>query len=137
MEGTNQLADHALVLMFVPIFEGWVQPIATFATKGDVPGKSLAQLVLEAVIQHHKHGATVIAVVSDGAGNNRSVWQQLGVSGSMEAPCHKIPHPCLSEGNFLHFLCDVPHALKCVRNHLLKHKCGHVRTRQHCPRKMP
>ncbi|KAL1468080.1 hypothetical protein MTO96_041712, partial [Rhipicephalus appendiculatus] len=52
------------------------------------------------------------------------MWQHLGVSGSMESPCHKIPHPCLAEGNFLHFLCDVPHALKCVRNHLLKHKYG-------------
>ncbi|KAH8036638.1 hypothetical protein HPB51_002692 [Rhipicephalus microplus] len=31
-EGTNQLADHALVLMFVPLFESWVQPIAAFAT---------------------------------------------------------------------------------------------------------
>ncbi|KAH8033008.1 hypothetical protein HPB51_004932 [Rhipicephalus microplus] len=127
IDGTNQLADHALVLMFVPMFEGWVQPIATFATKGAAPGKILAQLVLEAVIQLHKHGATVIAVVSDGAGNNRSMWQQLGVSGSIESPCHKISHPCLPEGNFLHFLCDVPHALKCVRNHLLKHKYGQAR----------
>ncbi|KAH8020274.1 hypothetical protein HPB51_025764 [Rhipicephalus microplus] len=52
------------------------------------------------------------------------MWQQLGVSGSMAAPCHKIAHPCLPDGKFVHFICDVPHAIKCVRNHLLKHKYG-------------
>ncbi|KAL1417158.1 hypothetical protein MTO96_000641 [Rhipicephalus appendiculatus] len=67
-EGTGQLADHALV----PMFEGWVQPIASFATKGAAPGRVLAELVLEAVVQLHKYAATVIAVVSDGAGNNKS-----------------------------------------------------------------
>lgn len=125
-EGTNQLADHALVLMFVPLFESWVQPIAAFATKCAAPGKILAELVLEAVVRLHKHNATVISIVSDGAGNNRSMWQQLGVSGSMAAPCHKIAHPCLPDGKFVHFICDVPHAIKCVRNHLLKHKYGQV-----------
>lgn len=125
-EGTNQLADHALVLMFVPLFESWVQPIAAFATKGAAPGKILAELVLEAVVRLHKHNATVISIVSDGAGNNRSMWQQLGVSGSMAAPCHKIAHPCLPDGKFVHFICDVPHAIKCVRNHLLKHKYGQL-----------
>nr|XP_037275566.1 uncharacterized protein LOC119168265 [Rhipicephalus microplus] len=123
-EGTNQLADHALVLMFVPLFESWVQLIAAFATKGAAPGKILAELVLEAVVRLHKHNATVISIVSDGAGNNRSMWQQLGVSGSMAAPCHKIAHPFLPDGKFVHFICDVPHAIKCVRNHLLKHKYG-------------
>lgn len=80
-KGTNQLADHALVFMLVPLLESWVQPTATFATKGAAPGKILAVLVLEAVLQLHKYGATVIAVISDGTGNNRSMWQQLGVRG--------------------------------------------------------
>ncbi|KAH7953079.1 hypothetical protein HPB49_004268 [Dermacentor silvarum] len=77
-EGTGQLVDRALVFMFVPMFEGWVQPIASFATKGAAPGRVLAELVLEAVVQLHKYGATVIAVVSDGVGNNKSMWQQFG-----------------------------------------------------------
>lgn len=75
--------------MFVP----QVQPIAKFATKGAAPGKSLAELVLEAVLQLHKYGPTVIAVIGDGAGNNRSIWQQLGVSGSVASSCYKVPHP--------------------------------------------
>lgn len=86
-EGTNQLADHALVLMFVPLFESWVQPIAAFATKGAAPGKILAELVLEAVVRLHKHNATVISIVSDGAGNNRSRSVQLrGNTAQPEAP---------------------------------------------------
>lgn len=127
-EGTKQLADHALVFMFVPLFEGWVQPIASFATKGAAPGRVLAELVLEAVVQLHKYGATAVAVVSDGAGNNKSMWHQFGVSGGMVSTRHKIPHPCLPDGKYLHFICDVPHAIKCVRNHLLKHRYGQVCT---------
>lgn len=94
-EGTGQLADHALVFMFMPMFEGWVQPIASFATKCAAPGRVLAELVLEAIVQLHKYGATVIAVVSDGAENNKSMRQQFGVSGSISNTRHKIQHPCL------------------------------------------
>ncbi|KAG0422680.1 hypothetical protein HPB47_001513 [Ixodes persulcatus] len=123
-EGASQLADHALVFMFVPLFEGWVQPIASFATRSAAPGRVLAELVLEAVVQLHKFGATVLAVVSDGAGNNKSMWQQFSVSGGMVNTRHKIPHPCLPDGQYLHFICDVPHVIKCIRNHLLKHQYG-------------
>lgn len=127
-EGASQLADHALVFMFVPLFEGWVQPIASFATRSAAPGRVLAELVLEAVVQLHKFGATVLAVVSDGAGNNKSMWQQFSVSGGMVNTRHKIPHPCLPDGQYLHFICDVPHVIKCIRNHLLKHQYGQVCT---------
>lgn len=41
------------------------------ATRG--AGLVLAKLVLESVLQMERHGASVIAVVSDGAGNNRSM----------------------------------------------------------------
>ncbi|KAH7977999.1 hypothetical protein HPB49_004133 [Dermacentor silvarum] len=64
-EGAGQLADHALLFMFVPMSEGWVQPIASFATKGAAPGRVLAELVLETVGQLHKYGATVIAVAGE------------------------------------------------------------------------
>lgn len=72
-EANGKLADHALVVMFVPIFESWVQPVASFATKGAAPGVALAKMVLESVLQLEHHGVSVVAVVSDGAGNNRSM----------------------------------------------------------------
>lgn len=123
---TEQLADHALVLMFVPLFEGWVQPIASFATRGAAPGRILARLILSAVLQLHKHNASVLAVVSDGAGNNRSMWTTLGISGDMMSPCNSIEHPW-EPSQKIFFICDVPHVVKCIRNHLKKHTYGMVR----------
>lgn len=122
----GQLADHALVIMFNPMFDSWVQPIASYATKGAAPGWVLAKMVVNSVLQLQQHGAHVLAVISDGAGNNKSMWKHLGVSGKLgEAQC-KIDHPCLPDGAFLHFICDMPHVIKCVRNHLMKHKYGEV-----------
>lgn len=122
---TNKLADHALVIMFNPMFESWVQPIASYATKGAAPGWVLAKIVLNAVLELNDHGAKVVAVISDGAGNNKSMWTHLGISGKLtDAQC-KIAHPCI-DGAFLHLMCDVPHIIKCVRNHMMKHKYGQV-----------
>ncbi|XP_077544710.1 uncharacterized protein LOC144157857 [Haemaphysalis longicornis] len=124
----GKLADHALVVMFVPIFDSWVQPVASFATRGAAPGVVLAKMVLESVLQLERHGASILAVVSDGAGNNRSMWTHLGISGKLDQATNKVPHPSLEEGRFLHFLCDVPHIMKCIRNHLLTHTYGMVST---------
>ncbi|KAH7932730.1 hypothetical protein HPB49_001788 [Dermacentor silvarum] len=118
---TAVAADHALVIMFIPLFEKWVQPIASFATKGAAPGFVLSKLVLESVLQLERHGASVTAVVSDGAGNNRSMWTHVGVSGKICQPVNKIRHSSLEDGRYLHFLCDVPHIMKCVRNNILAH----------------
>lgn len=104
-----------------------MQPVASFATRGAAPGFVLAKLVLESVLQPEQHGASVIAVVSDGAGNNRSMWTHVGVSGKINQPVNKIPHPSLEEGRFLYFLCDVPHIVKCERNNLLVHTYAKVR----------
>ncbi|XP_077516220.1 uncharacterized protein LOC144126127 [Amblyomma americanum] len=124
--GTDQLADHALVVMFNPMFASWVQPIATFAAKGAAPGWVLAKVVMSSVLQLHEHGARVLAVISDGAGNNKSMWTHLGISGKVEHPQCKIEHPCLPEGTLLHFISDVPHIVKCIRNHMMKHQYGQV-----------
>ncbi|KAH9379298.1 hypothetical protein HPB48_004499 [Haemaphysalis longicornis] len=122
---TNKLADHALVIVFNPMFESWVQPIASYATKGAAPGWVLAKIVLNAVLELNDHGAKVVAVISDGAGNNKSMWTHLGISGKLtDAQC-KIAHPCI-DGAFLHLMCDVPHIIKCVRNHMMKHKYGQI-----------
>lgn len=108
------------------IFEDWVQPIATFATKGAAPGKVLSELVISAVIQLHNHGASVLAVISDGAGNNRSMWSQLRISGKLDSACQFIEHP-LEPSQNIYFICDIPRVIKCIRNHLKKHTYGMVR----------
>ncbi|KAL1466664.1 hypothetical protein MTO96_042580, partial [Rhipicephalus appendiculatus] len=93
----------------------WVEPITS---KGAAPGDVLARLVLEAVLELFKQNAVVIAVVSDGAGSNKVMWAQI--SGRWKAAVNKVKHPCFP-GKHLHFLCDAPHMIKCMRNHLHKH----------------
>ncbi|XP_075526178.1 uncharacterized protein LOC142557858 isoform X1 [Dermacentor variabilis] len=125
-ENPNQLADHALVLMFVPLFEGWVQPIASFTTRGAAPGRILSELVLSAILELRKNNASVLAVISDGAGNNKSMWSHFGLSGKLHSARHYIENPWdLSQK--IYFVCDVPHIMKCIRNHLQKHNYGMVR----------
>ncbi|KAH8020985.1 hypothetical protein HPB51_011352 [Rhipicephalus microplus] len=110
--------------MFVPIFDSWGQPVGSFATRGAALGVMLAKLELESVLQLEHHGASILAVVSDGAGNNRSMWTHLGIFGKLDQATNKVPHPSLEEGRFLHFLCDVLHIMKCIENHLLTHTYG-------------
>lgn len=123
---SNKIADHALVIVFNPMFESWVQPIATYARKGATPGWVLAKMVLNSVLELHKHGARVMAVITDGAGNKSSMWTHLGIRGKLTGAQCKIAHPCIGHGAFLHFTCDVPNIIKCTRNHMMKHKYGQV-----------
>ncbi|KAH8034718.1 hypothetical protein HPB51_000812 [Rhipicephalus microplus] len=118
-------ADHALVLMFVPLFHSWVQPIASFAKRHAAAGRVLARLVLEAILQLHKHNATVVAVISDGASTNKAMWSCFGIKGKLHEPKHRVDHPCVPDQQ-LYFLCDVPHIIKCIRNHLMRHKYGMI-----------
>ncbi|KAH9364652.1 hypothetical protein HPB48_018460 [Haemaphysalis longicornis] len=53
------------------------------------------------------------------------MWSAFGVTGKFYAPVHKPEHPCIPDKS-LHFLCDVPHIIKCIRNHLLRHKYGMI-----------
>lgn len=94
--------------------------------KRAAPGFQLAKIVVESVLKLESYGATIIGVVSDGAGNNRSMWTHVGISGKLSQPVNKIAHLTLEEGRSLHFMCDVPHLVKCVRNHLLIHTYGKV-----------
>ncbi|KAL1475181.1 hypothetical protein MTO96_020154 [Rhipicephalus appendiculatus] len=102
--------------MYVPFFSNWVQPIASKGAAPDV----LARLVLKAVLELFKQNAVVIEVVSDGARSNKAMWAQFSISGRRKAAVYNVKHPCLT-GKHIHFLCDAPHMIKCIRNHLHKH----------------
>ena len=49
----NDQADHCLVLLFQPLFDTYAQPVAVFASKGPVPGTTLAQLLIQGIL-HYK-----------------------------------------------------------------------------------
>lgn len=98
-EETDELADDALVWMCVPLIGSWVQPIATFTMKSAALGRNLAELVLEANTWWRCEHSSLFS-----AGNNRSTWQQTGISGSLASPSQNIPHLCIPEGKCLYFL---------------------------------
>jgi hypothetical protein len=62
----NSLADHALVLVFRPYNQSWIQPIASFATNGAAPASVIHRIVLKAITSLYTRGAIVKNVVCDG-----------------------------------------------------------------------
>lgn len=124
-QGSNQLADHASVLMFRATAQSLGATSSKLCDKGSTPGKVLAELVLSAIILKLPKNVSVLVVISDGAANNNSMWSQFGVSGKPDAPHHFIEHPWEPSQN-IYFLCGVPHIVTCIRNHLRKHTYGMV-----------
>lgn len=123
LEG-DPLADHALVLIFLPspYKLPWIQPIASFATKGAASSQVLEKIVLKAITSLHAKGAIVKNVVCDGHQSNKGAFKLLGVEAN--DPKNVKPyfiHPMDPKIKIWCFF-DVPHLLKCVRNHLLKYR---------------
>lgn len=75
----NEPGDRALVLMFQPFRNKWVQCIAAFLSKGAATGTVLCQILMEAVVLLENSGFYVDGIVSDSASWNRSMWKQFGV----------------------------------------------------------
>lgn len=109
----EELADHALVVMFQPFRGKWHQALGCFLSKGNVKGDIQAKLLLEGMTLCEDAGLKVDAVICDGATWNRNMWKEFGIS-------EKSPscmHPC-EDGRKLWFLSDWSHLLKCMRNSL-------------------
>uniref|UniRef100_T1ITN3 Transposable element P transposase n=1 Tax=Strigamia maritima TaxID=126957 RepID=T1ITN3_STRMM len=96
----QQLADHALVFMFVPFKFNWVQPIAVFASRGCTT-------------------ARVIGFTCDGATSNKKAWQELGISGNLRVFKNSFTHP-LDANRKVFAFGDQVHEFKCIRNNLEK-----------------
>ncbi|ODM88040.1 Transposable element P transposase, partial [Orchesella cincta] len=60
----------------------------------------------------------------DGATTNKSAWKFLGISGENGNVINKIVNP-VDESRNVYFFSDIPHIIKCVRNHL--HKQGEAK----------
>lgn len=116
----NGIADHVLVFVFRPFLSGWIQPFAWFGTKGGASGSVLAELVPKAIAALYRAGAIVKACVSDGYSTNKTLISQYGMSGE-EGGNHFITNP-LDHTIKIYFFVDVPHLLKCTRNHMHKHQ---------------
>lgn len=108
--------DHALVFIFQPFKDKWVQTLGCFLSLGSASGAILYQLVMECIILIEKSGFKVDAVASDGASWNRSMWDKFGVTEEEVS----VPHIIDSERR-LWFFSDFPHLVKCLRNFFSKH----------------
>lgn len=121
------LADHALVLIFRPYKEKWLQPIAVFASKNAASGAQLQNIILKAMILLEENGARVLSTVCDGSQPNNTVWALFGIHGCTNDTVvmnNKMKHPIADSDVF--FLRDVPHLFKCIRNHIFNHKVVQV-----------
>ncbi|KAH9372024.1 hypothetical protein HPB48_016263 [Haemaphysalis longicornis] len=87
---STTVVDRALFLMLVLLFLLWVQPIASFATKNAAPGRVLASMVLEAVIQLHKQNAMVVAVIVMKQVQTRACSQPLASRARFTRLCTKL-----------------------------------------------
>ena len=116
----NADGDHALVLMFQPNLGGWSQTIGSFCAKSATPGKLLALLIMKAIICLEQCGAIVTSTVCDGSSSNKSALTELGISGVRKRLKNTFKNPVSDQDIFV--LIDMPHALKCVRNMLMKAK---------------
>jgi Transposase protein/THAP domain len=118
--------DHALVFLFRPHLNGWVQTIGCFCSAGATPSVVLAKLILEAIVLLENCGACVDGLVCDGASTNRKALKELGWCGTMGSVCNKMVNPC-DKNRSIYFFCDVPHLIKTARNNLLHSKMFSVR----------
>ena len=121
---SDEIADHALMLVFQPFRSNWVQPFGIFATKSAAPADVLQELVCKAIVELYNHGAIVKACVSDGATTNKAALLKLGISGNKTGRCYTL-HPNDNDIK-IYFFTDVPHLVKCTRNHFMNHKDVYV-----------
>lgn len=79
----------------------------------------MLKILIEAVITVEKAGLFVDYIACDGPSWNRKMWRLAGVSASAKSITCKVNHPVDVERR-LHFISDLPHLIKCLRNGLVK-----------------
>ena len=132
-DASKNLADHALVFMFRPLHEeyNWVQPFGVFAASKALPGEKIFSLLMKAVILLEHSGATVSAVVCDGAQTNKTVWKHCGIGVDKDEVTNSMNHPT-NPTKKVRFLLDPPHAFKCIRNQMCNKKNLYVQVTYYC-----
>lgn len=113
----DSVADHALVFMFSSLGANFHQPVAIFASKNATNGIDLAKLIVQAIILIEKARFYIHAIVCDGASNNKKMWQEFGIDGSMDKISYKFENPA-DEDKIVYAISDVPHIFKNIRNRL-------------------
>jgi hypothetical protein len=123
----NEIATHAVVLMFRPYKGSWVQPFACFASLNAASSTNLHEIILKATVLLYNHKAIVKNYVCDGCSSNKAAIRLFRVHGNFSRAKVEseldffIRHP-MDPSIKIYWLFDAPNLLKCTRNHILKHK---------------
>ena len=110
-----------------PLLNRWVQPFGVFASRSAASGEDLFRLLISAIIRIELHWGRVLAVVSDGAQTNKTVWRLAGVGdGDPTKPTEDVinnsmKHPLVKDHKIF-FLQDPPHLFMCIRNQMYNHE---------------
>lgn len=124
-------AKHALVFMYSSLTAKFIQPIGMFLSHNQTPGKTLAKLIIAAIVRLENAGAKIHAITSDGAKTNKTVWSELGVKAKYDSPVICSFDNPVDDGDEdetgkkrrqVFVLSDTPHLIKCVRNLLFNRK---------------
>lgn len=114
------LANHCLVFMIGGVSTRWKQVVAYHFTGASFSGSECANIFKEIVRRCSEIGLDVIAVTSDMGAGNRAMWKDLNIiAGKHSRVSCSTPHP-ENPSKVIHFLADVPHIIKNLRNHLCR-----------------
>lgn len=113
-EQSDNLANYALVFMLRGIAQNWKVPISYFFPSKSTPSNKLKPLLFKAIDLANEIGLKVKIVVCDQGSNNQSLYRLLGIT-------NECPY-IMRNNEQIHFLYDVPHLIKSLRNNF--HKYG-------------
>lgn len=117
-ETTKYIADHALVFMLRGINSSWKQPLCFYLVHSTVRTHYLKTLIETVIIAvHERTKFKILLSVCDQGSTNMSAIKLL----CKESGCDDIHnyYYMIREYKILHIF-DVPHLIKCVRNHFLQ-----------------
>ena len=107
-----QLATFMLVLFVKGLFSSLEFAYAQFSYT-DLVGPLMYNPVWEAVARLKLCGFRVMALVCDGLAANRKLFR---LHNPVTDITYKVKNPYADDGQYLYFLCNPPHLIKCVRN---------------------
>ena len=125
LKNTQTLATHVLVFLVKSVVNPLSYSFATFATDG-ITAYQIMPIFWQAVKYLEKINLKVIAATADGASQNRKFFRMHKnlVGDSDTKIVYRTKNIYTKEMRFIHFLADVPHLMKRVRNCLFHSGSG-------------
>lgn len=119
---TEELANHALVIMLGGITRRWKQTVAYYFTGSSVNGRVYKDILYEIISKSEDLGLNVVAITSDMGAANQAFWKLCGVTAGRHAQIkNHIRHPTDIRRK-IYILADVPHLFKNIKSMLVTNR---------------